>query len=204
MSKAKQNTKQILLIDKTGVVKETTMQIDSLPTLYRKAGLKSAEGFQEQFVWDIALENQKYTISLYAKKSGRLVKNIYGFPPPLEDMVFYGTCILVCQERGLDVKTWDSLFETIYEKYDSEELNDEEEGDDDESDEEEANEQSDDEEVDEADDEVEADDEDVVDRKANKKKVKKMSTNTLDHITCDMFESYLDCSSELTFEKYID
>jgi hypothetical protein len=62
--------KKIVLVDKTGVLKD--ISIKEIPKnakkgedryvneLYKKAGLKTADGFEEQFVWELEYEETKY------------------------------------------------------------------------------------------------------------------------------------------------
>jgi hypothetical protein len=199
--------RQILIIDKSGTVKETfaPLHSSSIRTneLYKKAGFKSPDGFQEQFTWDIKWEDEKYTITLYAKKTGRIQKNAYGFPPPLEESIFYGNCILICQERDLTIKTWDNLFESIYEKYDENEDLDEEEDTilQEEDDEEESLEENEEDEMEEQ-EEIKPQITISSTRKKSGKIAKKKEEQFLNIIT-EISENFLDCSSELEMEPYI-
>jgi len=202
MTKRKTDTKQVILIDKSSTVKEIQVSAD-LNDLYKKAGFKTTEGFQEQFVWEVIWEEQKYTVSLYAKKTGRIPKNTYGFPPPLEDTVFYGNCILVCAEMDLPVKTWDNLFEVIYEKYDDDEgMEDDDDVNDEDEDEEEAleeEEEDEEEEIDEEDDEAKQ----VGSKKKKYNKPSRKKEETFILLDPPVVEQYLDCSSELELEPYV-
>jgi len=110
--------KTVLVIDKSGLLKEVKIKSNSQKDLYKKAGLKSAEGFQEQFMWDVDWEDTRYSISLYAKKKGKTGKNMFNFPAPLEEEVFYGNAILLNNLGSLSIADWENLFEVICEKYD--------------------------------------------------------------------------------------
>ena len=45
-------SKTVLLIDKSGSVKEIQVKHEDIPTnLYKKAGLKTPDDFIEQFLW---------------------------------------------------------------------------------------------------------------------------------------------------------
>lgn len=196
MKKATKQEKKVILIDKTGTTKE--IGITDPTTLFKKAGFKTGDGFDEIFVWEIVWEDVKYTISLFAKKTGRVPKNAYGFPPPLEDASFYGNCILMCHEHDLTVKIWDNLFESIYEKYDE---------DDDES----AEEEEDDyEAVDEGEDDVEEEEVEEegekpahVRKKAANGKSKKKDELVPLFIEAPISDTFLDCSEELELEPYV-
>jgi hypothetical protein len=173
--------------------------------LYKKAGFKTAEGFQEQFVWEVSLDEEKYTIQLFAKKTGRLQKNAYNFPPPIEESVFYGNCLLVCTERNLTAKLWDSLFESIYEKYDNDELDDDEDTEellDDQDSVVAEDDISEEEEVDEADEEGPIlQNETKRSKKTSQKKDSLLLFGSTNAATTE--EQFLDCSCELELEPYL-
>lgn len=220
----------VLLIDKTGTVKEIQVKQEDIPNnLYKKAGLKSPDDFTEQFVWELNLgengqsrtfeigENAEettassstdnYSISIYGKKVGKHSKNAYGFPPPLEETNLYGNCLLVNNRGSITLKEWNNLFEMIYEKYDAEEDDDEakdssSEADDDGDAQDEADEDE------EPEDELDEPDEDEGQtekisgrkRKSNKKNVKTASS---DFELTYTEEQFLDCEMELEPEEYL-
>jgi hypothetical protein len=81
---------RILIVEKTGVIKESSVKSYVETDLYKKAGLKSPEGFEQVHQWTI----DGTTISLYGKTSGRAgQENKYDFPPPVDKILFFGSCI---------------------------------------------------------------------------------------------------------------
>ena len=111
---------KIIIIEKTGTLKELNVKDFSEETLYKKAGLKSKEGFGLQHTWgpDDSID---HSIRLYAKKTGRAgQENKYDFPPPVDNVLFFGSCILV----GHDVDTgevvdleeddWEEIYEYLF------------------------------------------------------------------------------------------
>ena len=199
--------KTALLISKTGMVREIHVSASQKSDLYKKAGLKTSEGFHEQFVWELALEEVKYSISLYGKKmakTDRGPKNAYGFPPPLEEAAYAGSCLLVSQDGDLTTKLWDDLFEMIYEKYEGEEADDDEDDEDDAEeadDADEAEEEADDEEEEEVDDE-EGRGPTVRRKKRGGGKAKKAADDLL-LFDNEVVEQFLDCSCELEYEPFV-
>ena len=111
----------ILAIEKTGVVKELLLKSFSEKELYKKAGFKTDSGFKCIHQWTIetAATTKKTVISVYGKLSGRAgQENKYDFPPPIDNTLFFGTCLLVAN-ISIDANTCDSLtiskWNTIYE-----------------------------------------------------------------------------------------
>ena len=86
----------IIVIDKTGTVKETNIKEYVPNDLYKKANFKTTEGFQHRNKWDLDLNNTKYHISVYGKINGKAgQENKYDFPPPIDNTLFFGGCVLV-------------------------------------------------------------------------------------------------------------
>lgn len=107
----------IIVIDKTGTVKETNIKEYNSSELYKKANFKSAEGFRLEHKWLVGTDQQ---IAIYGKKNGKAgQENKYDFPPPIDTILFFGGCVLVSENilepnkiKDLRIAGW----ETIYEK----------------------------------------------------------------------------------------
>jgi len=98
-----------ILIDKKGSIKEVVLKTFSESDLYKKAGFKAADGFQNTHTWTIDAANKSYNITLYGKVSGRAgQENKYDFPPPVDNTLFFGSCILV-NNLSEDKTTIDSV-----------------------------------------------------------------------------------------------
>jgi hypothetical protein len=108
----------IILIDKTGAIKETSLKQYVELDLYKKAGFKTPDQFKVHTTWAVELETKKYSVSLYAKTEGKAnQENKYDFPPPVDNTLFFGSCILVNKnDDGEAVSLSESEWEQIYEK----------------------------------------------------------------------------------------
>ena len=109
----------IILVGKTGEIKETEIKAFDAEMLYKKAGYKVSDGFAKQTEWGIEIEDAKYNIVLYAKTTGRAgQENKYEFPPPVDTTLFFGTCVLVNVIDGKPVdlfqEEWSKIYETLY------------------------------------------------------------------------------------------
>jgi hypothetical protein len=111
---------KIVVIEKSGSLKTTSVKDFSENTLFKKAGLKSGEGFALQHTWGTE-DGLDQSIKLYAKKTGKAgQENKYDFPPPVDETLFFGPCILV----GSDLKTgevvdleeedWEEIYEFLF------------------------------------------------------------------------------------------
>ena len=110
----------LLIIDKSGSIKELNVKTYSEDELYKKAGFKTADGFELATYWDVTVGGKKYFISVYGKKNGRAgQENKYDFPPPIDTTLFFGSCILVNQPEGGEVESltkseWTKIYEHLF------------------------------------------------------------------------------------------
>ena len=110
----------ILIVEKTGSIKELNIKTYVEEDLYKKAGFKSGEGFKLATSWDVSLKNKQYFISVYGKTNGRAgQENKYEFPPPIDNTLFFGNCILVNQLEGEEVTSlskveWKEIYEHLF------------------------------------------------------------------------------------------
>lgn len=111
---------KIVVIEKSGTVKTVSVKEVSEDTLYKKAGFKSGEGFVLQHTWG-AEDDLDQSIKLYAKKVGKAgQENKYDFPPPVDETLFFGSCVLVGSDLktgevvDLDEEEWEEIYEFLF------------------------------------------------------------------------------------------
>jgi hypothetical protein len=233
----------ILVVDKSGTIKEVSLKSYDESELYKKAGFKTADGFKCYAEWNIEdLNDKSYSISVFGKIDGKAnQENKYDFPPPIDNTLFFGSCIIVNKNEddavSLTTDDWDSIYDYLFGGFDD--LGDEDSEDDEEDDEDlprtkegyvkddfvvdDDEEDYEDEEEDEDDEEEDEDDEEEGYKKKSSKVSKKKpnvtsktSTKKTDKkgkkvaVPLNVFlsineeENYLDCTSELIEEEYIE
>ena len=217
----------VLIVEKNGSIKETPIKKCVEEEFYKKAGLKSNDGFNCLTTWNVDnLNGKKYCISLYGKKNGRAgQENKYEFPPPVDSDLFFGNCLLVntLEEKYISLTTedWKLVYNHLYGGF--EDLNDDSEEEEDEDDDlpktttgyvKDGFIVDDDEDIDEEyedDDEDEDEDEDEDDSEQDEKIYKskrkivtrsssKKNNKSIENVFCNMQP---DLTSELVEEEYI-
>ena len=221
----------IIIIDKSGNVKEMNIKEYKESDLFKKANFKSPEGFLCQTKWNVVLDKKKYQVAVYGKTNGKAgQENKYEFPPPIDSVLFFGGCVLTnITETGsildLRLSEWNAIYENLMDGFE-----DLDEGNDDETEEETEDGEIlkigkdgyvcddfvvEDEEVDYdnlsmEDDEDDADDESEEEKPVLKKKAKrvvkvsskKKTTESKPEVVSSI-NSYLDYQSELSEEEYL-
>ena len=223
-------TVTVLVFEKNGTIKELTIKKFNELELYKKAGLKSSTGFNNRTIWNVdGIKGKSYHLSLFGKIDGRAnSENKYEFPPPVDNTLFFGNCILINKDEddvpiNMTKKEWLEVYDHLYGGFDDI-------GDDDDDEEEEEEEEDDelprtksgyvkddfivddDEEDDDYDDDDEEeefdDEEEFVKPKQKKTKRIKITKKTKPALVNNFVESekqsiYLECTGELSEEEYL-
>jgi len=126
----------IIIVEKGGNIKGLKVKSYDENELYKKCGFKASTDFKVQSVWkDIKLNNITYNIHLYGKLVGRAnQENKYEFPPPIDNTLFFGSCVLVNKvnniPKNLTSTEWNSIYNHLYGGFDDLDEEDSEESED--------------------------------------------------------------------------
>lgn len=219
----------ILVVEKSGNINEVEFKNYDESELYKKAGLKSPDGFKQHARWNVEdINGKSYNVSVFGKITGRAnQENKFEFPPPIDTTLFFGNCIIVNKENdvptSITAEEWEEVYDYLYGGF--EDLDDDDDEDDD-SDEDDGlprtksgyvkddfvvdDDEEEDEEEDEDEEEEDEDDDEVVYTKKSKPKAKKPEPKKAkkpDNVftaTVAAADTYLDCTSELEEEEYFE
>ena len=134
---------KVIVVKKTGTFKIDSYNHENDEKLYKVAGLKNSNDFECVATWNMRNEkNNMYDYCVYAKKTGNAgQENKYDFPPPIDNDLFFGSCIILKKNnesyKSIRLEEWDFIYESLFGgfedigEYDSEDEENEEEFDDD-------------------------------------------------------------------------
>jgi hypothetical protein len=110
---------KIIIIEKNSAIQETDLKSYDESELYKKAGLKSAKDFELQTEWGAEIDGKVYSVSVFGKATGRAGhENKYEFPPPIDNILLFGSCVLVNKLNGkatdLTKEEWLKIYEHLY------------------------------------------------------------------------------------------
>ena len=223
----------ILIVDKSGNIKETQLKSYVETDLYKKAGFKTIEDFKCQSQWNIDdLHGKSFYISVFGKTTGRAnQENKYDFPPPIDSTLMFGSCVIINktitgEAASISEDEWETVYDYLFGGF--EDLGDKDSEDEDEDDEDDDlprtkegyvkddfivdDEEEDDYEEEEEEEEEEEDDEFKPKSKKIKAKIiakptgkgkKSKEPENIFVKTVETQENYLDCTSELSEEEYV-
>jgi len=90
-----------IIVEKTGSIKCTTSKTLNVADLYKKCGFKSNDGFKCAHTWSITFNEVEYKLQIYGKITGRAgTENKYEFPPPIDSVLFFGSCAVINTQDG--------------------------------------------------------------------------------------------------------
>ena len=170
---------KILIVEKTGAIKELAWKKFDEQEIYKKANLKKVDGFKLHTKYNATVKNKlgekkKYIVDVYGKDNGRAnIENKYEFPPPIDNTLFFGNCVLINRDEennpiNITSEEWEKVYEVLYGGF--EDINSE--------------------------DSEEEEDEEGLD-------LTKSGYEKDGFVVEDEEEDYLDCSSELSDDDYI-
>lgn len=117
----------VLLVEKLGNIKPLKIKEYNEEDFYKKCGYKSSNNFKRQHTWLVKVKGTNYWVSLFAKTDVKnsLGENKYEFPPPVDSVLYFGTCLLVAytnnpngmvtsQPVSLSVDLWTEMYNKLY------------------------------------------------------------------------------------------
>ena len=110
----------IVLVDKTGSLKQTKVKDLTRDKLHAKCGFKKNDHFESRTTWTINIDDNKYTVELWSKDDGKAnSENKYDFPPPVDTELYFGTCCLIRLGDddaiiSLTVDEWTKIYEALF------------------------------------------------------------------------------------------
>lgn len=114
----------LILVEKTGELKTLNVKDYKEDELFKKCGFKKETGFSKQAEWPVKYNGQRFSIMMYGKDDGKAnMENKYDFPPPVDNKLLFGCCVLVGQIKdddgnksliNLSIELWTKLYEKLF------------------------------------------------------------------------------------------
>jgi hypothetical protein len=110
----------IIVIEKSGTIKELAMKTNQETELFKRAGFKTSTDFKLHTTFN----ESNYNIRLYGKTKGKAgQENKYEFPPPVDNILFFGCCLLInTSDNGdflnLTKKEWNDVYNKLFGGFD--------------------------------------------------------------------------------------
>lgn len=110
----------IVIVEKNGDLK-STKYVPGTDELYKKCKFKKGDGFELRTTWKVKKDKYNFNfVSVYARDSGKAnTENKYDFPPPVDNVLYFGCCALVAHNGedeyvDIDVDVWTKVYEDLF------------------------------------------------------------------------------------------
>jgi hypothetical protein len=116
----------VVIVERGGTLKNLCIKSFKENELYKKCGFKTVDNFNKYTDWRIRSKDLTYIISLYGKNVGKAnSENKYDFPPPNDNTLFFGSCVIVCHTKykgetgeplleSINTELWEKLYEKLF------------------------------------------------------------------------------------------
>ena len=111
----------IVIVEKTGSVKQLKAKNVNRDTLYSKCGFRKSDGFDKRNVWNVDVGEEEYIIELWSRNDGKAnTENKYDFPPPVDSDLYFGNCCVVRIDKETDeivdltCGEWNKIYEKLF------------------------------------------------------------------------------------------
>jgi hypothetical protein len=110
----------IVIVETNGSLKKTLFKKFNEENLYKKCNLKKPADFEKKTKWSVNIDGLKYVVFLFAKEKGRANnENKYDFPPPVDNKLFFGNCVLFAKNEDneyidLTIELWNKIYEKLF------------------------------------------------------------------------------------------
>jgi hypothetical protein len=112
---------KVVIVEKTGNLKESKTKDLNEDNFFKLCGFRKADNFDIRNTWEnVKINNEKYTICLFAKNEGKAnTKNKYDLPPPVDNTLFFGNMLLMRKDEDnqwsdLSTEEWEKIYEKLF------------------------------------------------------------------------------------------
>lgn len=114
----------LVIVQKTGELKEINVKSLKLSDLYKKCGFRKADSFSLRHTWKSKLNKEVVWVSVFSRDRGKAnSENKYDLPPPVDTTLYFGNLALVahseelCDDNNLidlTSKDWNIIYEKLF------------------------------------------------------------------------------------------
>ena len=112
---------KVVIVEKTGNLKESKTKDLNEDNFFKLCGFRKADNFDIRNTWErVKINNEKYTICLFAKNEGKAnTENKYDLPPPVDNALFFGNILLMRKDEDnqwsdLSTEEWEKIYEKLF------------------------------------------------------------------------------------------
>lgn len=126
----------VTIVEQNGSLSEKSVKDLKTDNYYKCCSYRKKDGFEKRTEWKVDIDKKKLKIEVWSRNDGKAnTENKYDFPPPIDNELYFGKCLVVCYEKGnvcdLSNDLWLKVYEHLFGGFESlgeeEEMSDDEE-----------------------------------------------------------------------------
>ena len=120
----------VTIVEQNGSLSEKSVKELTENNYYKCCSYRKKDGFEKRTEWNIEINKKKLKVEVWSRNDGKAnTENKYDFPPPIDNELYFGKCLIVCYEKKklIDITNdlWLKIYEELFGGFES--LNEEEE-----------------------------------------------------------------------------
>lgn len=126
----------VTIVEQNGSLSEKSVKDLQEDSYYKCCSYRKKDGFEKRTEWKVDIDKKKLKVEVWSRNDGKAnTENKYDFPPPIDNELYFGKCLVVCYEKSnlcdLPNKLWLKIYEHLFGGFESlgeeEEMSDDEE-----------------------------------------------------------------------------
>ena len=126
----------VTIVEQNGSLSEKSVKDLQEDSYYKCCSYRKRDGFEKRTEWKVDIDKKKLKVEVWSRNDGKAnTENKYDFPPPIDNELYFGKCLVVCYEKSnlcdLPNKLWLKIYEHLFGGFESlgeeEEMSDDEE-----------------------------------------------------------------------------
>jgi len=125
----------IVIVERNGDLRQSSIHAYTPLELAKKCKFKTASGFEVRAEWAYSGSgsgsgsgtDERFMVELWAREDGNAgQENKYEFPPPVDTILFFGSCALIARDMTaqhcvipLTLEKWDKMYNFLFGGFDS-------------------------------------------------------------------------------------
>ena len=106
----------VTIVEQNGSLSEKSVKDLTEENYYKCCSYRKKDGFDKRTEWNVVIDKKKLKVEVWSRNDGKAnTENKYDFPPPIDNDLYFGKCLVVCYEKNKLCDLSNSLWLKIYE-----------------------------------------------------------------------------------------
>ena len=106
----------VTIVEQNGSLSEKSVKDLKTDNYYKCCSYRKKDGFEKRTEWKVDIDKKKLKIEVWSRNDGKAnTENKYDFPPPIDNELYFGKCLVVCYEKGNVCDLSNDLWLKVYE-----------------------------------------------------------------------------------------